>query len=154
MTNHVVLPETDGCSFCEYLSGQRPFTILLREELAALLVTREQRGVAHLLVVTLRHAPTILDLHDDEAQAVMDLIRRAARAIDRLEQRPGLCVWQNNGAEGYQAVPHFHAHVAGTNVGGGTEWGEVQELTLEETDAIADRLRPILVSDAASASSR
>jgi histidine triad (HIT) family protein len=28
--------------------------------------------------------------------------------------------------------------------GGGTEWDEVRELSLEETEAIADRLRPFL----------
>lgn len=139
--SHIVLPETEGCAFCDYLSGHRPFTILLRDELVAMLVTREQRGIAHLLVVTTRHAPTILDLRDDEAHAVMDLVRAAARIIDNSEQRPGIGVWQNNGIAAHQAIPHFHVHVAGTVPGGGTEWGEVGEMSVEETDAIAARLR-------------
>ena len=139
--SHLVVPDAYPCAFCDYLAGIRPFPILYRDETAAILVTREQRGVSHLLVVPTRHAPTILDLQDEEAQAIVDLVRRAASAIDRVEQRPGISIWQNNGIDANQAVPHLHVHVAGTIPGGGTEWDEVRELTLKETDTIADRLR-------------
>lgn len=113
-------------------------------ELAAILVTREQRGLSHLLVITTRHAPTVLDINDAESEAVMRLVRGAARAIDEVEQRPGISVWQNNGVEAHQAIPHFHVHVAGTVPGGGTDWDEVHELSIEETEGIAASLRPAL----------
>lgn len=144
MMNHLVLPDAYPCSFCDYLSGVRPYTVLHRERNAAILVTREQRGVSHLLVVTVRHVPTILDLDDTESRAVMDLVRAAARAIDKVEQRPGISVWQNNGVDAHQAIPHFHFHVAGTMPGGGTEWDKVRELSVQETELIAARLRPHL----------
>lgn len=140
--SHLVLPDAYPCAFCDYLSGARPFTVLVREKDAAVLVTREQRGASHLLVITTRHVPSILELEDAEAHSAMDLLRRAARAIDAVDQRPGISVWQNNGVEAHQAIPHFHFHIAGTVKGGGTEWDDVQELSLEETDAIAERLRP------------
>lgn len=139
--SHLVVPDAYPCAFCDYLAGVRPFTILHRNATAAILVTREQRGVSHLLVVPTRHAPTILDLQDEEAQAIMDLVRRASAAIDRVEQRPGISIWQNNGVDAHQAIPHLHVHVAGTIPGGGTEWDEVRELSLKETDRIAARLR-------------
>jgi histidine triad (HIT) family protein len=142
--SHLNVPDAYPCAFCDYLSGARPFTILHREELAAILVTREQRGLSHLLVITTRHAPTVLDINDAESEAVMRLVREAARAIDEVEQRPGISVWQNNGVEAHQAIPHFHAHVAGTVPGGGTEWDEVHELSIEETERIAVSLRPAL----------
>lgn len=140
--SHLVLPDAYPCAFCDYLSGARPFTVLHREDDAAALVTREQRGVSHLLVVTTRHVPTILELQNGEAHSVMDLVRRSAMAIDTVEQRPGISIWQNNGVDAHQAIPHLHFHVAGTVDGGGTEWDEVHELSVDETDAIADRLRP------------
>lgn len=139
--SHLLVPDTYPCAFCDYLAGVRPFTILHRNENAAVLVTREQRGVSHLLVVPTRHAPTILDLRDEEALAIMTLVGRAAFALDRVEQRPGISIWQNNGIDAHQAIPHFHVHVAGTLPGGGTEWDEVRELSLDETNKIADRLR-------------
>lgn len=138
----IVVPDAYPCAFCDYLSGARPYTILHRDDAAAVLVTREQRGVSHLLVIPTRHVPTILELNTEEGHVLMDLLRRCARALDQMERRPGISVWQNNGVDARQAIPHLHFHIAGTVEGGSTEWGEVHELDLEETEAIAARLRP------------
>ena len=139
--SNLVVPEAYPCAFCDYLRGTRPFTVLYRESLAAVLVPREQRGVSHLLVVTTRHVPTLLGLREAELHAVSSLLQRAAAAIDSVDERPGISVWQNNGVDAHQAIPHFHFHVAGTLDGGGTEWKEVHELSIAETDVIAERLR-------------
>ncbi|WP_129669882.1 HIT family protein [Phytoactinopolyspora endophytica] len=140
-SEHIDLPDNDSCAFCAYLGGRRPFTILSRARLTATLVTREQRGVAHLLVTPIRHVSTILDLTNEECGALMAEVREAARAIDIAEQRPGIAVWQNNGVPAGQTVGHVHFHVAGTLPDGSTEWGDVPELSLEATEAIAARLR-------------
>ena len=137
----IALPEGSGCAFCDFLEGAKPYTILSRLDLVATLVTREQRGVSHLLVVPTRHCETILDISDDEASAIMKELRRGAHAIDLAYQRPGISVWQNNGVPAHQAVPHVHFHVAGTVEGGSTQWGPVGKLSVAETDAIAARLR-------------
>lgn len=138
------VPESDSCAFCDYLSGRREYTILERSPLTAMLVTREQRGVSHLLVVTARHVPTLLDISDEESDALMFAVRRAARAIDGADERPGIAVWQNNGIPANQSIGHVHFHVAGTLAGGGTEFDEVRELSIKETDAIAAHLAPHL----------
>lgn len=138
----IEVPDDDPCSFCEYLAGRRPYTVLRRGDLTATLVTREQRGVSHVLVIPVAHRETVLDLTDGEAAALMVEVREAARAIDRAESPRGISVWQNNGVPSRQSVPHVHVHVTGTFPGGGTEWGEVPRLDVAETDAIAERLRP------------
>jgi histidine triad (HIT) family protein len=137
----IEVPDNASCAFCAYLSGDRPYTILSRGRLAATLVTREQRGASHLLVVPIRHRQTILDLTDEESIAPMKAIRRAAHAIDLADERPGIAIWQNNGVPANQTIAHAHFHVAGTLDGGGTAWGDVPELSLAETEAIADKLR-------------
>jgi histidine triad (HIT) family protein len=93
------------------------------------------------LVVPVRHRESILDVTDEEAAALMRGIRRAARAIDWAEGRPGIAIWQNNGIPAHQSIPHLHFHVAATIPGGGTNWDDVNELTLTETEEIAERLR-------------
>ncbi len=93
-------------------------------------------------MIPTRHVPTILELQAVEGHAVVDLVRRAATVIDRVEQRPGISVWQNNGVDAHQAIPHVHFHVAGTVNGGSTAWGEVTELSVSGTEAVAVRLRP------------
>jgi histidine triad (HIT) family protein len=74
----------------------------------------------------------------------MQTVIDAARAIDLAEERPGIAVWQNNGIPANQTIAHVHFHVAGTLPEGGTNWGSVDELSVEETEKIASRLRPHL----------
>jgi len=138
--NSIEVPDEDRCAFCDYLNGRRPYTVLWRERRVAVLVTREQRGVAHLLVIPTRHVLTLLDLRDSEAGDLLIAVRDAAVAIDEVFERPGVAVWQNNGTDAHQAVPHLHFHVAGTLPGGGTDFGEIDEIPLSETDAIARSL--------------
>jgi histidine triad (HIT) family protein len=135
------LPDGAACALCDYLSGRRPYSVWFKEQLIAGLVTREQRGVSHVLVLPVRHCPSILDLSEEESAALMAGIRRAAQVIDWAEHRPGIAIWQNNGVPAHQTIPHLHFHVAGTLPGGGTEWGPVPELSLAGTDDIAARLR-------------
>jgi histidine triad (HIT) family protein len=138
------LPHEDRWSFCAYLAGERPYSILERGPLVSLLVPFKQRGVGHILAVPTAHRPTILDLSSREAAAVMDATVRATRAIVGAYDPKGVAVWQNNGIPARQSIPHVHVHVAGTLPGGGTEWGEVPRLSVAETDAIASRLAPHL----------
>ncbi|WP_280483384.1 HIT family protein [Nocardia farcinica] len=137
------VPKTERCAFCDYLNGRRPFTILCRSEKIAILVTREQRGIGHVIVIPVRHVPTLLELDATERHALIDAVAAVASAIDNAFERPGIAVWQNNGTAAHQTIPHAHFHVAGTLPGGSTEFGEVPELSVEETDRIAAQIREV-----------
>lgn len=138
--SNIDLPKNADCAFCAYLRGDRPYTILCRTKDTATFVTREQRGHPHLLVLPLRHVPTILQLTDSEMASVAIAVRDAATLIDRAYSKPGIAVWQNNGIPAGQAISHVHFHVAGTLEGGGTEFGPVVEISIAETDEIAKKL--------------
>jgi len=58
-----------------------------------------------------RHAPTILDMTDDEAAEIMNKLRTAADALTKTFNPDGIPVYQNNGGASLQEVPHFHIHV-------------------------------------------
>lgn len=135
--SNIDLPEGDKCAFCAYLSGARRYTILSRTAITATFVTREQRGHPHLLVLPMRHVPTILELTDAEVASIAIEVRNAAILIDRAYAKPGIAVWQNNGVPAGQAIGHVHFHVAGTLAKGGTEFGPVVEISVESTDEIA-----------------
>lgn len=134
------------CAFCQYLAHERPYTIIHRDDVVAIMVTREQRGIPHLLVLPVRHVPTLLDISDAEAYAVAIAVRQVCTAISGAYERPGISVWQNNGISAGQTIPHVHFHVAGTLPKGGTAWGEVPELSVDQTDRIADKLQPFFRS--------
>lgn len=137
----LLLPDDDPCSFCEYLAGRRAYTVLFRDRLTATLVTREQRGRGHVLVIPVAHRETILDLVPEEEAVLMTAVSRAARMISATYDADGVAVWQNNGTPAHQSVPHVHFHVAATLPQGGTHWGTVPTLTIRETDALGARLR-------------
>ncbi|MFC4242641.1 HIT family protein [Gryllotalpicola reticulitermitis] len=141
MALSIEVPQRETCVFCEYLADRRPYTIVRRDDRAAMLVTREQRGTPHALVIPIAHRETVLDLADEELDAVIRMVRAAARAFDAEWARPGIAVWQNNGVPASQHVPHAHFHVVGTLDEGGTHWGELPRLSLDETELIAERLR-------------
>lgn len=136
------MPTNDDCAFCAYLDGTRPFTVLWRDKKVAVLVTREQRGIDHLLVLPRQHYATVLDVPGSDAGDLMIAIRDAAQTISRTSDPKGIAVWQNNGVPAHQAIAHLHFHVAGTFPAGGTELGEVPELSVADTDTIASRLLP------------
>ena len=96
----------------------------------------------HVLVIPVRHCETILDLSRDEEAPLMAAVSRSARAIAAATDAEGLSVWQNNGTPSAQSVPHVHVHVTATLPGGGTEWGPVPSLSIDETTLIAERLHP------------
>lgn len=136
----IKLPEDGSCAFCAYLKEERPYTILWREARVAVLVTREQRGIDHLLVIPVHHYATLLDIPNDDAQDLFLALRDAAASIAKTNGPDGIAVWQNNGVAAGQAIGHAHFHVAGTLPGGGTQFGDVEEVPLSFTDEIAARL--------------
>ncbi|WP_410650952.1 HIT family protein [Amycolatopsis sp. cmx-4-54] len=140
----IQIPHTPGCAFCDYLAGRRPFTILERRELSAALITREQRGLGHVLVIPVNHRETVLDLNEAEGTALMSHMIRVSRAVAEFTESSGIAIWQNNGVSADQTIPHVHFHIAGTLPDGGTDWGEVAELSLAETGRIASNLRKFL----------
>jgi diadenosine tetraphosphate (Ap4A) HIT family hydrolase len=70
-----------------------------------------QYEVGQCIVVSRRHAPTLLDLTVDEGAAVIAAATRAARALVSAFDPDGVLLYQNNGVGSGQEVPHFHLHV-------------------------------------------
>ena len=154
MTEQAIdVPSNDACAFCDYLRGSRPYVFLWKEPEVAVAVTREQRGISHLLVLPTQHTETLLDLRESPTEPLMIALRDAARTIDAADERPGISVWQNNGVPAGQAIAHLHFHVAGTLAGGGTEFGEVSEISLDAAAQIADRLSAHVPQNASSSRS-
>ena len=115
----IVIPERDPCPFCENLSGTvetdsdltKRCAFIERQELAAAFVNPFQSREGATLVVPTRHASTVLDLTELEAEALARLVRRVARGIHDAFDVVGLNIYQNNGVASGQTIPHYHVHV-------------------------------------------
>jgi histidine triad (HIT) family protein len=112
----------DPCSLCELVSGRADrWPIIEETALTVTILNGRQFEVGQCLVLPRRHAPTILDLTDEEAAAVMTAARRIAGVMVAAFEPDGVLLYQNNGTGSLQEVPHFHLHVVPRREG--SEWG-------------------------------
>jgi histidine triad (HIT) family protein len=119
----IVVPDV-RCVFCERLSGNRAdFAIIDEDALSVSFINPRQFEIGQALVIPRRHAPTLLDMTDAEASAVIKHAQRLSRAMVTAFDPDGITLWQNNGVVSFQEVPHAHLHVVprryGSNYGEG-----------------------------------
>jgi histidine triad (HIT) family protein len=110
------MPVMDPCYFCELLNGAA-WNLLAGDDLTATLLNGRQYELGQCLVIPRRHAPTLLDLTDAEAAALMRAARSVGRVLVEQFSPDGLLVYQNNGVGSGQEVPHFHLHVVPRRAG-------------------------------------
>ena len=111
------------CIFCERIAGERDdWAVIDQDDLTVSWINPAQFEVGQALVIPRRHAPTLLDLTEQESVALMLSVRRIAQAMVAAFDPDGLTIYQNNGVASLQAVPHAHIHVVPRRYGSG--WGE------------------------------
>ncbi len=109
---HFPMPDGDPCFFCEIANGNRhQWQIIEEGELTMTLLNSRQFETGQRIVIPRRHAPSILDLNEDEEAAVMAAAKRLSRALVDAYSPGGVLLYQNNGIGSGQEVPHFHLHV-------------------------------------------
>ena len=105
------LPEMTPCVFCEMLAGRLDKGLVEETDLTLTIVNMRQFEVGQTFVIPRRHAPTILDLTDEESSALMGAVRRVSAALVKAYSPDGITLYNNNGVASLQEVPHFHMHV-------------------------------------------
>ena len=112
----------DPCYLCEIVGGRSEKAIVEETNLTLTIVNWTQFELGQVYVIPRRHAPTLFDLTDEEAAAVIHAVRRTADALLRAYDPDGLNLIQNNGVIAGQHAPHFHMHVVPRRRVG-SDWG-------------------------------
>ena len=106
------LPKMDPCYFCEIIKGKvEQWNIIEHNELTVTMLNGRQFEEGQCVVLPVRHAPTLLDLTEEEESAVMAAAKRLTHAMVKEFAPDGVLLYQNNGVGSGQEVPHFHLHV-------------------------------------------
>jgi len=106
------LPSMDPCYFCAIIEGEaEQWNIIDQNELTVTMLNGRQFEVGQCVILPVRHAPTLLDLTEQEAVAVMAAARRLTQVMVEAFAPDGVLLYQNNGVGSGQEVPHFHLHV-------------------------------------------
>ena len=112
----------DPCYLCEVIGGRADKGIVEETDMTLTVVNWAQFELGQVYVIPRRHAPTLFDLTDEEAVAVIRTVRRIAHALVRAYDPDGLNLIQNNGVIAGQEAPHFHMHVVPRRKFG-SDWG-------------------------------
>lgn len=112
----------DPCFFCEVIAGREEKGIVEETDQTLTFVNWQQFELGQVYVIPRMHAPTLFDLTDEEATAIMQAVRRVGRALVKAYDPDGLNLIQNNGVVAGQSAPHFHMHVVPRRKEG-SDWG-------------------------------
>jgi histidine triad (HIT) family protein len=99
------------CLFCKIVAGEVPSTRVHEDErtIAFMDINPATRG--HLLVVPREHSTDLLEIADQDLEAVVRAGRMLARRLsDRLDA-DGVNLLNSCGSVAWQTVFHFHLHV-------------------------------------------
>ena len=149
------LPARDPCPFCEYVSrgvthdGHRVAIVSDRPATLSFVDLKPHRP-GHVLVISKRHAPTLLDLDAQEMGEVMLHAQDVVRAQLAVFGAEGVNAFQNNGLAAGQSVPHYHLHLVPRRPGDDMRFRPERERAVAAEDdrrAIATRLREALTSE-------
>lgn len=103
-----------NCIFCRIASKEIPSRIVYEDEKVMAIEDVNPQGPVHLLVIPMKHIPTMQDITEGDT----DLMGRLFRTINRLARERGISekgyrVVINCGPAGGQTVYHLHLHLIG-----------------------------------------
>jgi histidine triad (HIT) family protein len=116
----IELPSRDPCDLCVAVRDEG-WKIIEENAHVLTVINPWQFEIGQCCVITRRHVPLLLDLSDQECEAVMKAARRVAEALVKAYQPLGILTFQNNGVYSGQETPHFHFHVVPRQPG--SDWG-------------------------------
>jgi histidine triad (HIT) family protein len=116
------LPTQDPCYFCAIIEGSADrWNVIEQTDLTLAILNGRQYEVGQCIVVPVRHAPTLIDLTEEDVAAVMSTAKRLTEVMVKTFAPDGVLLYQNNGLGSGQEVPHFHLHVVPRREG--SDWG-------------------------------
>lgn len=103
--------DSELCVFCEIIAGRLSASIVAENDSVVAFVDLRQFHPGHMLVVPRAHISDIRFANDETAAALMQMVARVARAVDRTFPNDGMSVWHSIGEGANQEVPHLHFHI-------------------------------------------
>lgn len=102
------------CLFCKIRDGQIPARIVYRDEQCLAFEDINPQAPLHVLVIPLRHIPTINDVTSEDRELVGHLFTAAAKlAREHGYANSGYRTVMNCNRNAGQTVFHLHLHVLG-----------------------------------------
>jgi ATP adenylyltransferase len=113
---YIASPPADDCLFCRVrqapVEEDRKNLVVHRAEEALVLMNRFPYNNGHLMVAPRAHVGSLVDLDDGRTLALMALVRRSLRVLEKVMAPEGFNVGVNIGRVAGAGIPdHVHVHV-------------------------------------------
>jgi len=134
----------ENCVFCRIIAGELSASIVYEDAYTVAFMDQRQPNPGHVLVVPRRHIEMIYDLDDNTAARLSQTVVKISRSVHSALNPLGLNIWQSNGQDAGQEVPHVHFHIFPRHKDDGCFRiypHRPPTPPLSELDAIADRIR-------------
>ena len=99
------------CVFCKIAAGEIPCHKVYEDDRHIAFMDMGQVNPGHVIVALKSHRETILELEEEQAAAIFQVVNRIAKAVHHEFNPDGMTVLQANRKAGWQTIPHFHFHV-------------------------------------------
>jgi len=97
------------CVFCEqFIPNRNP---LFENKLAIAYFDEFPVSKGHIIIITKRHAATFFDITNEEQIAIIELLNKCKKYIDKKYHPDGYNVGLNCGESAGQSVMHIHMHL-------------------------------------------
>jgi histidine triad (HIT) family protein len=132
------------CVFCKIAAGDIPCHKVYEDDQHIVFMDMGQVNPGHVIVALKIHCETIVDLNEDQAASIFQIVNRVAKAVQQEFNPEGLTVLQANRKAGWQTVPHFHIHVLPryTEDGVNLTW-PAKNPPADELAKLADRIKVV-----------
>ena len=108
----------DNCIFCKILADEIPSSVVYEDDMFRAILDVSPAAKGHVIILPKKHAANIFELPDEEAQKILIVARKIAKALKETYHCDGVNILQNNGEAAGQTVMHFHMHVIPRYAGG------------------------------------
>ncbi len=103
--------------FAKILRGELPCNKVYEDEYSLAFMDIMPQADGHTLVIPKAEAVTIFDLDAAHLGSLMVTTQTVAAAVKKAFAAPGIVLFQLNGAEAGQTVPHLHFHILPSSLG-------------------------------------
>lgn len=101
----------DECLFCKVVSGEIQANLVHEAPDAVAFLDKYPTARGHTLVVPRWHAPTLLDLPDEQVAGLFRAVKEVQGRLARALAPVGFNVGWNHGRAAGQHVHHLHVHL-------------------------------------------
>ena len=101
----------EKCVFCEIISGHRNANIVFENDFLISFMDKYPLNRGHLLVVPKQHYQFLIDMKDNHAAKLFEMVNMLSKHVWKVVKADGLNISQSNGIAASQDIFHVHIHV-------------------------------------------